>query len=64
MDFKIEIVDGARIHGYMRKLPTDLNQFTKDVYKFCPDVIDQGYGSMEKMIQDYKKNKYIWLWWD
>ena len=62
--FKIETVDGARIHAYMENLPSDLNQFTKDVYKFCPDVIDQGYGSMEEMIKDYKESKYFWLWWD
>jgi hypothetical protein len=64
VDFTIEVIGEARIHAYMAKLPDSLSRFTADVYKFCPDVIDQGYDSMEEMIEDYKLNKYFWLWWD
>ena len=62
--FKFVVIDVARIHAYMNKLPDDLSKLTADIYEFCPDVIDQGYGSMEEMITDYKDNKYFWLWWD
>ncbi len=54
----------ARIHAYMQKLPEDISKFTDEVYKFCPDVIDQGYESMNEMVKDYNNNKYFWLWWD
>jgi hypothetical protein len=64
VEFKFVVIDVARIHAYMNKLPTDITKFSKDVYDFCPDVIDQGYGSMDEMISDYKDSKYFWLWWD
>lgn len=64
IEFEIVVVDGARIHAYMKNQPADTNRFAEEVYDFCPDVIDQGYGSMEEMITDYQTNKYFWLWWD
>ena len=62
--FKFVVIDVSRIHAYMGKLPNDIKKFSSDVYEFCPDVIDQGYSSMDEMILDYKENKYFWLWWD
>lgn len=64
VNFKFVVIDVSRIHAYMNKLPNDISKFSSEVYKFCPDVIDQGYSSMEEMISDYKENKYFWLWWD
>ena len=62
--FKFEVIDVSRIQASMDKLPKDISKFTAEVYEFCPDVIDQGYGDMEAMMSDYKQNKYFWLWWD
>ncbi len=59
-----EIMDESRIHAYIDKKPKDIRQFTQEVFEFCPDVIYQGYGSMEEMVKDYEANQYIWLWWD
>lgn len=64
VNFKVAVIDAARIHAYMQKLPEDISKFTDEVYKFCPDVIDQGYESMNEMVKDYNNNKYFWLWWD
>ena len=64
VNFKFVVIDVSRIHAYMKRLPNDINKFSLEVYEFCPDVIDQGYSSMEEMISDYKENKYFWLWWD
>lgn len=64
VNFKFVVIDISRIHAYISKLPNDMKQFSSDVYEFCPDVIDQGYSSMDEMISDYKENKYFWLWWD
>ncbi len=62
--FEFEVIDVSRIQAYISKLPKDVPKFTADIYEFCPDVINQGYGSMEEMISDYKQNRYFWLWWD
>ena len=62
--FSIDVVDVSRIHAKMDRLPDDLEKFTNEIYEFCPDVIDQGYGDMDDMISDYQAHKYFWLWWD
>lgn len=64
VDFKFIVIDEARIHAFMNKLPMDIPKFASEVYAFCPDVIDQGYGSKGEMISDYIENQYFWLWWD
>jgi uncharacterized protein DUF4253 len=46
------------------KLPGDVRAFARDVYEFCPDIVDQGVGSveaLEKAIEDYRQ---VYLWWD
>jgi hypothetical protein len=62
--FRLVVADEDRIEATMDHLPDDVKKFAKDVYKFCPDVIDQGYGTMDKMLDDYQTNKYFWMWWD
>ncbi|WP_410795624.1 DUF4253 domain-containing protein [Parabacteroides sp. FAFU027] len=46
------------------KLPTDLDAFAKEVYEFCPDSVDQGVGTIDKLKQTIKEMKGVWLWWD
>ena len=64
INLQIDVIQEDRIQGRMNSLPQNLEQFANDVYTFCPDVIDQGYGSKEEMIQDYRSNRYFWVWWD
>ena len=64
IDLTLEVVDVDRVQGYFKHLPSPPIKFTREVYAFCPDVIEQGYGDMEQMVSDYKANKYLWLWWD
>ncbi|WP_339793043.1 DUF4253 domain-containing protein [uncultured Imperialibacter sp.] len=46
------------------ELPKDLESFAKEVYQFCPDVIEQGVGSEEELVKYFKTEKSFWLWWD
>ena len=62
--FKIMVVDVDRIEAYMGNEAWNVKKFAREVSEFCPDIIDQGYGSLDAMIKDYKANKYFWLWWD
>ncbi|TRZ45122.1 DUF4253 domain-containing protein [Robertkochia solimangrovi] len=61
---KIIVADEARVEAFISKLPDDLLNFTQEIYELCPDVIEQGYSDMDEMINDYKTNKYFWMWWD
>mgnify|MGYP000058812300 CR=1 FL=1 len=64
VNFKMVVADEDRFEALMLNKPKDLKKFAQEVYEFCPDVIDQGYGSMKDMLKDYKENNYFWLWWD
>ena len=33
-----------------KSLPDDLVVLTNEIYEFCPDVIDQHFGSMDEMV--------------
>ena len=62
--FTIVVADEDRIEADFIELPKDLNAFAKDIYEFCPDVIDQGAGSEEELIKFFQSEKSFWLWFD
>lgn len=47
-----------------KELPNDINLFTNEVYEFCPDIIDQGSGSVEELSKEIKQTNTLLLWWD
>lgn len=51
--FKFEVleIDHATVELKLDSLPEDLADFCKEVYEFCPDTIDQGYGCLAEMIE-------------
>ncbi|MGX9987605.1 DUF4253 domain-containing protein [Soonwooa purpurea] len=42
----------------------NFNEFSKEIYEFCPDVVDQGTGDLEKLTEEMQKINGIYLWWD
>lgn len=46
------------------KLPSDIDAFVKEVYDFCPDSVDQGVGTIDKLKEAIKEMNGVWLWWD
>ena len=44
-------IEADRLTVQFDKLPEDLNKFANEIYEFCPDVIDQGYGCIADMIE-------------
>jgi hypothetical protein len=54
----------ATIEFTLDKLPADMREFANDVYEFCPDVVDQGIGSVEALEQAIRDHKHVYLWWD
>lgn len=43
---------------------TDWNILAARIYEFCPDVVDQGTGSVEDLAQEMKRTNTLYLWWD
>jgi hypothetical protein len=39
-------------------------EFAKEVYQFCPDVVDQGTETVEALASERKRTNRVYLWWD
>lgn len=48
----------------LRSVPMDLPAFCKDLYEFCPDIVDQGVGTVEALEKEVAKSGKVYLWWD
>lgn len=44
--------------------PKDMQSFAEEVYKFCPDVVDQGTGDVQSLAREMASSKSVYLWWD
>lgn len=55
--FGIELSDvaGDRLVVRFAKLPEDLAPFAREIYEFCPDVVDQGFGCMDDMVDMFEE---------
>lgn len=48
----------------IHKEPKDWTQFAKEVYKVCPDVVDQGTNTINELANEMKLSKRLYFWWD
>ena len=46
------------------RMPDDIDAFAEDLYEFCPDLVDQGCGSVPALIAELKGSRRVTLWWD
>lgn len=44
--------------------PTNPESFAEELYAFCPDLVDQGVGSVEHLAAYLKDHRDLHLWWD
>lgn len=65
-DYPFEIVGCGFdwVEAKFIKPPIDMLKFAKEVYAFCPDVVDQGTETVEKLAEDMIKDNSLFLWWD
>lgn len=47
-----------------KKKPVKMLKFAQEVYEFCPDVVDQGAGTVEALEKEMKGSNTLYLWWD
>jgi len=50
--FRINRAEGDTIEINFDTLPADMDAFVKDLYDFCPDLVDQGTGCVAEMIEE------------
>jgi hypothetical protein len=42
----------------------ELTALAREIYKFCPDIVEQGSGSVKGLIEEMKETRKLSLWWD
>ncbi|WP_013627101.1 DUF4253 domain-containing protein [Rubinisphaera brasiliensis] len=65
-EFGIDIfhAETDTIEFAFQKMPEDLAAFCKDLYEFCPDIVDQGTGTVELLEKEIREREQVFLWWD
>jgi len=55
--FGIELSDvaGDRVVVRFARLPEDLGSFASEIYEFCPDIVDQGFGCMDEAVDMFEE---------
>lgn len=48
----------------LRRVPADWMILAREVYRFCPDVVEQGTLTVEASAAEMKRTRTIYLWWD
>lgn len=48
----------------LERLPGNLQGFAEDVAEFCPDIVEQGVGTKERLAASIRNSKRIVFWWD
>jgi len=46
------------------KRPDNMRKFAKELYEFCPDIVEQGVGSVNKLEKEMERSGILYLWWD
>jgi hypothetical protein len=50
--FRVTEADDDTIEIEFTTLPADMTAFVKDLYEFCPDLVDQGTGCVQEMLEE------------
>jgi Domain of unknown function (DUF4253) len=65
-DLQLSIIGAS--HDWMEarigKDIRDWHALAEQVYAFCPDVVDQGSGTVETLADEMERSKILYLWWD
>lgn len=48
----------------INKDPSNWQTLADEVYKVCPDVVDQGTGTVEALANEMKSTGRLYFWWD
>lgn len=64
--FPFEIIGADRdmVEAQFIRKPADMEAFAKEVYTFCPDIVDQGTETVERLAEEMKQSNVLYLWWD
>jgi hypothetical protein len=53
--FVVKSAKGDQIEIEFSTLPKDMDAFVQELYKFCPDLVDQGTGCVHEMLESLEE---------
>ena len=62
--FTITGVSWDWLEGRLTGPVKDSRKLAHQMYDFCPDMVDQGIGSVKHLAQTLEKDGYFFFWWD
>ena len=62
--YRITACGGDFISGRFKGKIADPAAMAKAMYDFCPDIVDQGVGSVEALAKELAKTGELYFWWD
>jgi hypothetical protein len=62
--FNILGADTDWVEIEFKRLPKDLDAFSREVSDFCPDAVDQGPGGVVELARKIRHTKRLFLRWD
>lgn len=48
----------------INKEPADWLILAREAYMVCPDIVDQGAGTVEALADEMKRTRRLYFWWD
>ena len=51
------------MEGHFTARVEDPSELARRMYQFCPDIVDQGVGSVNQLAQELTKGS-LYFWWD
>ena len=63
--FELTTIAHDRLEGVFLNPIAEPLKLAKKMYKFCPDIVDQGCGAVEVLAQELQKQPpRLYFWWD
>jgi hypothetical protein len=64
--FAFTIIGFDEVGGRFERQPTwdEALEIAKRVYAFCPDVVDQGTGTLAVLVDEVLEHRSFYCWWD
>jgi len=62
--FELTHITFDRLEGRWTTPIKNPGRFAKRLYQFCPDIVDQGVGSVAALSKTLKKSNRLYFWWD
>lgn len=64
--YGLEIIESGfnYVAAFYLEFPKDITSHCKALYKFCPDIVDQGTETVEALVEEMIDFKRLYLWWD